>query len=298
MKSYKREVIIGFSVVVALVVLFFGIDFLKGVNVFKASNYYYATYTNAAGLQKSASVTVNGFKVGLVRDISYEYNNPGHIRVEMSLDKNLRVPQGTRAVIQTDLLGTPSVVLHMSDSKNYHNVGDILIGETDGGLMSTLTQSVIPSATEIIPQIDTLVLNLNRITGNPALTASLTRLDAITRELEVTMRQLRAASGTLPPVMSNVKGITANLNTASADLAVASAKVRQAPIDTVMTNLEALSSNLRTLSTQLNDPNSSLGLITRDRALYDNLNQAATSLDSLLVDVKRNPKRYISIKVF
>lgn len=298
MKLYKKEVIIGFSVVVAILVLIFGIDFLKGANVFKASNYYYASYTNAAGLQKSAAVTVNGFKVGLVREISYQYNNPGHILVEMSLDKNLRLPQGTRAVIEQDLLGTPSVVLQLAPAAaGYYAVGDTLTGDTNGGMMETLTKSIVPATTEIFPKIDTLITNLNTLTGNPALTASITRLDAITRELELTLRQLRATTGALPPVMANVKGITTNLNTASADLAIASAKVRQAPIDTVMTNLAALSTNLRALSLQLNDPNTSLGLLTRDPSLYRNLNSAATSLDSLLIDVKRNPKRYISIKL-
>ena len=81
MKASKKEIIIGFCAVVALLVLFFGIDYLKGVNIFKPTNYYYATYTNVAGLQVSAPVTVNGYKVGLVRNIAYEYDNPGHVKV-------------------------------------------------------------------------------------------------------------------------------------------------------------------------------------------------------------------------
>ena len=134
----KRNFIIGLCVLVALAILFFGLEFLKGVNVFKPANYYSASYTNVAGLQVSAPVSVNGFKVGQVSHIQYEYDNPGHVLVEMSLDKALKVPQGTKAVIEADLLGTATVRLVMASSNDYHNVGDKLIGETASGMMESV----------------------------------------------------------------------------------------------------------------------------------------------------------------
>lgn len=85
MKSSKKEIVIGLCVAIALLALFFGINFLKGVNMFKAANYYYAEYTNVAGLQMSAPITLNGFKVGQVRDLKYQYDNPGHVKVELGL---------------------------------------------------------------------------------------------------------------------------------------------------------------------------------------------------------------------
>lgn len=97
--------------------------------------------------------------------------------------------------------------------------------------------------------------------------------------------------------MGNVNEITTNLSTMSGALAELSNDLKELPIDSTMQNITALSANLRTLSEQLNNPDSSLGLLTHDRALYDNLNNCAASLDSLLIDVKRNPKRYISIKL-
>ncbi len=104
-KIFRKEVIIGLIVALSIVVLVVGIDFLKGVNVFKAANYYYVTYTNVEGLAVSAPVSVNGYKVGLVRDISYEYDNPGHVRVELSLDKSLRVPRALRPCLAQTCLG-------------------------------------------------------------------------------------------------------------------------------------------------------------------------------------------------
>lgn len=297
MKSSKKELIIGLCVCVALFALFLGINFLKGVNVFKAANYYYADYTNVAGLQVSAPVTLNGFKVGQVRDIAYQFDNPGHVKVELSLDRSLRLPSGTAAVIEQDILGTSTVVLRPTDSTQFCEVGSTIKGETASGLMENVSQNLMPSVSAIFPKIDSLLTSLNRVVSDPALTKSVGRLDAITLNLEQTMKQINATTRSLSPVMANVTGITENLNTMSGALAAVSEDLKAAPIDSVMQNLTVLSANLRDLSQQLNDPNSSLGLITHDRALYDNLNNCAASLDSLLIDVKRNPKRYISIKL-
>lgn len=297
MKSLKKELIIGLCVLIALLVLFFGINFLKGVNIFKAANYYYATYTNAAGLQQSAPVTLDGFKVGQVREINYDYTNPGHVKVELSVDRKLRIPKGSEAVIEQDLLGTATVVLHISDAKEYEEVGATLLSHTQKGMLDNVTSTVMPQLGSTFAKIDSLLVNLNALVADPALAKSVGRLDAITLNLEVTLRQLRASAGALPPVIKNVDGLTSNLNTVSSDLAVVSGKLKEAPVDSLMNNITSISANLKELSATLNNPDSSLGLITHDRELYDNLNNCAASLDSLLIDVKKNPKRYISIKL-
>lgn len=297
MKSLKKELIIGLCVLIALLVLFFGINFLKGVNIFKAANYYYATYTNAAGLQQSAPVTLDGFKVGQVREINYDYTNPGHVKVELSVDRELRIPKGSEAVIEQDLLGTATVVLHLSDAKEYEEVGATLLSHTQKDMLDNVTSTVMPQLGSTFAKIDSLLVNLNALVADPALAKSVGRLDAITLNLEVTLRQLRASAGALPPVIKNVDGLTSNLNTVSSDLAVVSGKLKEAPVDSLMNNITSISANLKELSATLNNPDSSLGLITHDRELYDNLNNCAASLDSLLIDVKKNPKRYISIKL-
>ena len=297
MKSLKKELIIGLCVLIALLVLFFGINFLKGVNLFKAANYYYATYTNAAGLQQSAPVTLDGFKVGQVREMNYDYTNPGHVKVELSVDRELRIPKGSEAVIEQDLLGTATVVLHLSDAKEYEEVGATILSHNQKGMLDNVTSTVMPQLGSTFAKIDSLLVNLNALVADPALAKSVGRLDAITLNLEVTLRQLRASAGALPPVIKNVDGLTSNLNTVSSDLAVVSGKLKEAPVDSLMNNITSISANLKELSATLNNPDSSLGLITHDRELYDNLNNCAASLDSLLIDVKKNPKRYISIKL-
>lgn len=303
-KKYSKELIIGISVAVMLLILIFGINYLKGINLFKASNYYYASYTNVAGLAQSAPVTINGYKVGLVREIDYEYDNPGHVRVEMSLDKKLRVPKGTKAVLVCDMLGTATIQLQMAHNTDFHEIGDVLIGETAPGLLDGVQKDVMPSLGAVMAKIDSLLTSLNYIVSNPALVNSVNRLDDIMAHVETSSANLDRTLASMPVIasdagvtMKNVTEISKNLHVISSDLSVVSAQLKNMPVDSTLTNVYQITESLEAMTRKLNSTNSSLGLLLNDRGLYDNLNGSAASLDSLLRDVKKNPKRYISIKL-
>ena len=296
-KFFRKEVIIGLIVIIALTVLFAGINFLKGSNVFVPTNHYYATFDNVAGLAKSAPVTINGFKVGLVNDISINYDKPTTVQVEFSLDNDLKVPIGTKAILSSDLLGTASIVLQMPVSDTFHEVGDEIIGEVSKGLMDNVSTEIVPSLSGVFPKVDSLLTSLNNIAGNAAIITSVQRLDAITANLEVTTRQLNELLATLPPIATDIKSITGNINTAAGEVSTLTTSLNQVPLDTIALNLQVLSANLRSISEQINSPESSIGLLTRDPELYNNLNSAVANLDSLFIDLKKNPKRYINIKL-
>lgn len=296
-KDYKKEVVTGLCVILALCFLFFGIDYLKGINVFKPANYYMVSYTDVKGLAISAPVNVNGFKVGQVRSIEYEYDNPGHVMVELSLDKALKVPVGSKAVIESDMLGTASVVLKMASATEYHEIGAKLVGETASGMLDGVSENLMPAVSAIFPKVDSLISALNRVVGDPALLSAVKRLDNISANMDATIAKLNSSVSSLPAVMKNVEGTTRNLNELSGSLADLSAKLKEIPLDSTMNNILVLSDNLAKMSEELNNPNSTLGLLMKDPALYNNLNATVGSLDSLLIDVKKNPKRYISIKL-
>lgn len=303
-KIFTREVIIGLSVLVALLVIFFGINYLKGINIFKAANYYYSTYTNVAGLSQSAPVTLNGYKVGLVREIEYQYDNPGHILVEMSLNRDLRVPKGTKAVLTTDFLGTSTIELKFpSGTPDYHDVGDHLDGELSPGLMEKITGEMLPAVTGILPRVDSLLATANDVISNPALNQAIDRLDVVMANLETSTALLQRSLGPIlnnaSSTMTNVSEISENLSQVSAALAVVAEDLKKMPLDSTMNNVNALVANLERASAQLNSTNSTLGLLLNDAEVYNNLNNAVAHVDSILIDLKRQPKKYIpSIKVF
>ena len=305
MKRLPKTFVIGLCVIIALLVLVFGINFLKGVNLFKAANYYYASYTNVAGLNLSAPVTINGYKVGLVRDIQYAYDNPGHIKVELSLDKELHLTRGTKAMLVTDMLGTASIELVMGRDPQMLEVGSELIGQTSSGLMDNVSQDLLPGITAMIPKIDSLLVALTEVASNPAIGTSLDHLNATLVNLESASGQLNGSMRSMPGIVSdagvtmgNVKSMSSNLNVISNDLTSVSNTLKGMPLDATMNNVLEASRSLNEVLANLNNPNSSMGLLLNDRQLYQNLSNASASLDSLLIDVKKNPKRYISLKLF
>lgn len=305
MKFLKsKELKIGLCVLVSILVLIFGIDFLKGINLFKAANYYYVTYENVNGLAQSAPVTVNGFKVGQVRDIQYEYKNPGHVKVELSLDRELNVPAGSKAVIVTDMLGTSTIELKMSDSKDMHAVGDYLVGVTNSGLMESLSGDLMPSIASIMPKVDSLMSSLAAIASDPALRNSVGSLEKVMANMESTSANLSRVMATMPAIagnasatMKNAAALSETANSIASDLAVVSKQLSEARLDSTLTNINSLTASLNDITARLNTKDSSLGLLINDPTFYNSLNSSVASLDSLLQDVKRNPKRYISIKL-
>lgn len=297
-KIFSKELVIGALVLVALCIIVFGIDYLKGINVFQPTNYYYASYTNVEGLAKSAPVTINGFKVGQVRDITYDYEKPGTIIVELALDNDIKLPSDTRALMTTDMLGTSTIALALGNSSTYYKPGEAIKSEQAKGLMGAVTEDILPSVGEIIPKVDTLLTNVNTLVGDPALLASIHRLDAITASLEASATQLNRTVAALPAIAGDVKHITGNFATTSDNLNEFSANVKELPVDSLMAQIQATADNLNKLSKELNNPNSTLGKLTGDPALYNNLNSTVQSLDSLFTDIKKNPKRYINVKIF
>lgn len=298
MKKFSKEFVIGISVIVALVILFFGIDYLKGINLFKPGNYYVATYKNVAGLEVAAPVTLDGFKVGQVREINFDYDNPGNIEVLLALDKSLRVPEDTKAVISSTLLNGSNIVLKLGKSTKFVEVGGKISGETASDMMSSVSDNLLPTVQNILPKVDSLLLNLNKLVGDPALLKSIQSLEGITNNIDLASQRLNLLmSREVPAILGNASHVAYNLDTITKDLSVLSSQLKELPVASTMNNVNDITANLAQFSSQLNNANSSLGKIMNDPELYNRINKVTADVDSLILDLQKNPKRYISIKL-
>lgn len=300
MKFFNKNVKIALTVIAGLALLYWGINYLKGVNLFTPANRFYTEVKSTDGLLEAAPVTVNGFQVGQVREINYDYSK-NKITIMMAMNKDMVVPQGSTINLVSGLVGGASLVLNLGDGPAMEQ-GSYIPTTDVPGLMDHVTENVMPMVTGMLPKVDSIMDNVNGLTGNPALTAALTRLDAISRQLQISAQQLtvlmNGLNRSVPGVMNNVNGITNNLTGATGNLTDLSESLKNMPLDETMNKLNTTLANLQALSEQLNDKNSSLGKVINDRELYDNANHAIASLDSLLTDIKAHPKRYINVKVF
>ena len=297
-KIFTKEFIIGLSVIIALLILFFGIDFLKGINLFKPANFYYATYNNVAGLETSAPVMLNGFKVGQVREISYDYEHPGTIKVLFALNKQLRVPEDSRVDIASDFLSGAYVDLVLGSSKSFIPIGEEIKTGISPNILASLTDDLMPKINNILPKVDTLLYNLNCIVADPVIKASLDRLDGITNNVLLASAGLNGMMNRqVPLILNNAGRITYNIDTITGNLAALSSQLKELPLEASMSNIANTTKNLETFTRQLNDTKSTLGLLMNDPELYNKLNRVTADIDSLILDIKKNPKRYISIKL-
>lgn len=295
-KIFTKEVLIAIAVIISIGLMYWGINYLKGVNLFTPSNYYKVSFEKVNGLNVSAPVTINGFQVGLVSNVSYDFNNNGNIIVELSLDKKLRLPIGTEAMISTDMLGTSTVLLVLNKDRNdYYEVGAEIPGKIQTGLMDNVSNDIMPSITQLLPKVDSILENLNNILSNSALNESVTRLNNITSNLENLTLQLNRS---VPEIFNNVNVISNDLKTISGNVAEMTTELNTVPLDSTMKSINETMANLKDLTEAMKNENSSLGLLMNNDGLYNHLDQTILSLDSLFKDIKANPKRYINVKVF
>ena len=304
----KKNVLIGLTVVVSICILYWGIEYLKGINLLKPANFYYAKFEKVNGLTVASPVMVNGFKVGQVREITYDYDT-NQISVELSFEKGLKIPDGSTITFSNELLGAAALQLNLGASKTYMEVGSVIPTQMQGGLMDKVGNDMMPALVSILPKVDSIVGSVNQILANPAIAASVTRCDAITRELAASSAQLTELMASLnkaiPGMVHNANGVLANANALTGDLRTTTGNLntitgnlKELPLDTTLNRINATLANVQRLTAKLNNENSSLGMLLNDKKLYQNATSTVASLDSLLQDVKKHPKKYVTIKVF
>ncbi|CCY15791.1 virulence factor Mce family protein [Prevotella sp. CAG:755] len=303
MKFFTKEVKIALTAIVAAALLFFIINFFKGINLFSPTNHYVVRFDNVAGLTVSAPVYANGYPVGTVRSISYDYASRDRVMVDVELDDEMRIPAGTRAELASQMLGgvTMSLILGPNPA-DVLSPGDTVEGGVHQGAIEKL-EAMMPVIETMVPKIDSILTNINRLTGDPALAATLQNAAALTADLRTTTRQLNTLmENDVPQLTAHLNQIGANVETLSGNLAQVDVK---GTVDNVNATLrdaqgfvQTMNSLTQNLDSKMRADDNSLGLLLSDRQLYDNLNSTVRSADSLLIDLRQHPKRYVHFSLF
>lgn len=303
MKFFTKEVKIALTAIVAAALLFFIINFFKGINLFSPTNHYVVRFDNVAGLTVSAPVYANGYPVGTVRSISYDYASRDRVMVDVELDDEMRIPAGTRAELASQMLGgvTMSLILGPNPA-DVLSPGDTVEGGVHQGAIEKL-EAMMPVIETMVPKIDSILTNINRLTGDPALAATLQNAAALTADLRTTTRQFNTLmENDVPQLTAHLNQIGANVETLSGNLAQVDVK---GTVDNVNATLrdaqgfvQTMNSLTQNLDSKMRADDNSLGLLLSDRQLYDNLNSTVRSADSLLIDLRQHPKRYVHFSLF
>lgn len=303
MKIFTKEVKIALTAVTAAILVFIGINFLKGINVFQSSNTYYVKFKHINGLAVSNAVYANGYPVGIVRDIMYDYNSTENVVVRIELEDEMRVPKGTQAELETELMGGVKMNLILGPNPAQCLAqGDTLAGGPHLGALAQVEQS-LPKVLALLPKIDSILTNLNQLTSDPALAQTIRNAQHLTSELDeasqrlngLMKRDLPVAMGKLDRTLGNAERLTGNLAAIDFDATMRDVNATLQDARTFASQLNDISSQL---NTKLGSTDNTLGLFLNDRGVYDNLDNTLRSADSLLSDIKARPKRYVHFSVF
>lgn len=290
-----KEIKIALVAIVGILIMYFGINFLKGMNLFSTNNAYYMTFDDIQGLGASTPIYADGYKVGTVDGLEYDYKENGPIKVKVDINKDLRIPQGSKAEIVKDLMGNLQVNLLLANNPRERvEPGGIIPGAVNGGMMDKAA-SLVPVVEKMLPKLDSILTSVNALLADPALAASLHNVETITSNLTVSTRELNTLMAGLnkqvPGMIGKANGVLDNTNRLTANLASLDV---QGTLNKVNQTLESA----HQFTEKLNSNQGSLGLLMNDTKLYDNLTSTMGHADSLVIDLKAHPKRYVHFSVF
>jgi len=295
MNKFSKEIQIALVAIVGVIVLYFGLQFLKGLTVFSTDSNYYVKFKDISGLSTSSPIYANGFRVGVVEDIIYDFEGGGDIVAVMGLNNEMRMPKGTTADIVSDLLGNIKLELKLGDqAAGILAPGDTISGGQEHGAMAKAAE-MIPQVQLLLPKLDSILVSVNALLADPAIANSLHNIDHITSSLTSTSHELNRLTASLnrqmPQMLENADGVLANANNLTKNLSELDLAATMQKVDQTLRNVEQMTA-------KLNSNEGTLGLLMRDPELYNNLNSTMMHADSLMIDLKSHPKRYVHFSVF
>lgn len=295
MKKFSKEIQIALVAIAGLLVLYFGLHFLKGMTLFSGDNKYYVKFKDVSGLSVASPIFANGYRVGVVEEIMFDYQNTGEIVAAIDVDTELSVPKGSRAEIATDLMGNVKVLLVLGNAADGMVApGDTITGSQQVGAMGKAAD-MIPAVQQMLPKLDSILASVNTLLADPAIANSLHNVDQITADLTRTSHDLSLLTAQLnrqmPQMLRNADGVLANTNQITKDISNMDFAATMTSVNTTLKNVEQMTA-------ALNSREGTLGLLMRDPSLYYNLNSTMMHADSLMLDLKQHPKRYVHFSVF
>ena len=293
---FTREVKVGIMAIVAIFILYFGLNFLKGIDIFSSVSNYYASYENIGGLVPSSPVYVKGFKVGQVEEIKYDFSKQNSFVVKISVAKDIQLPIGTKIELYDDgLMGGKAIQLiyaPITASQIMHQSGDTIESQMGTGLMAQLTGSLLPKIESISTQTDSLIRSVRTLVDNKDLTKSIASIEHTTANLAVSSSQLKKMmNNDVPHILGNVNDITS-------DFKQISGKLKKIDYEATFTSIDQTIANLNLLTKKMNSSEGTIGLLLNNKDLYINLSNTAASADKLLIDLQKSPKRYVHFSLF
>lgn len=295
MRNHIQEIKIALVAVAGLVALFFGMKFLKGSNLLSSSDTYYFVFNDISGLTESSPIFAAGYQVGRIKKIYFDYSHIEKIKVLAEVDRKMKIPMGSTASISSDVLGNIKVTLNIAPHRGqYVQPGEVISGSIDTGTVGKMTE-MVPTIKQILPKLDSVMFHLNALLADPALAHSIHNIDEITNNLSTSSKQLHIL---LTNVNREVPGIVSKTNLVLTNTEQFTDNLRKIDVASTMTKVDEAMADVQEFTSKINNNSGTFGLLLKDPTLYYNLNQTMKNIDSLAVNLRQQPKRYVHFSLF
>ena len=295
MKAFTKEVKIALVALVGAVLLFFGMNFLKGLNIFASTSDYFIEFKDISGLSSSSPIYADGYQIGTVKDVIYDYSGEHPTRVVVAIDKDMRIPVGSTAEIVSDVMGNIKInILLANNPRERVMPGGTIAGDVDAGALGKVA-AMVPTIEKMLPKLDSILTSVNTLLADPALAQSLHNVQTITDNLTTSSAELntlmKQINRNVPTMMAKANSVLNNTDKLTGNLAALDLQSTKQQVDQTIATVQQLTA-------KLNSKDNTLGLLMNDASLYNNLNTTMRSADTLLVNLREHPKRYVHFSIF
>ncbi len=290
-KRFSRELTVGLLGLVAIATIYLLINFFKSVNIFSNTDKYHIEFNDIGELTNSSPLYLNGCKIGNVSSIEHDFNKSDLVHLTVSVEKGLRIPEGSYAMIHNKLIGGSTIHLVLGKGSGTMAPGSTMKGIIDAGTMGEVS-NMMQQVEAMLPNVSSMLISLDKILSNPAIMNTIDNLETLTGQLNTTSAELNSiVSNDIPTALEKVIKL-------EDDLLKVSSQLSEVDYVNMIASLEASLDNIQQITTALNAGEGTAGMLLKDTTLYTKLNETCKAAESLLQDLKENPKRYVNVTVF
>ena len=308
MSNKLKSVKVGVLSLLTIFLLYFGINFLKGINVMNNGRVFYAYYDNISGLTEGNSVTVKGYKIGTITKINFDLEKENLLKLTLHLENGINIPLNTIAkIMSTDLMGTKGISLSLGDTSVMSVSGSELASSIESSLQDEVNAQILPlknKTEQLIGSIDSVMTVITSVLNKDAresLTKSLVSLDHTFSTLSETMlvvdKMVNENEKNISTIMTNFTSISSNLNASNEEIKNIISNFSSISDSLAKADILSTLSSIDKITSKINNSEGSLGQLVNDKELYNNLKDASQELDELIADMKLHPERYLTFSI-
>lgn len=308
MSTKSKSIKVGIISLITIFLIYFGMNFLKGINVLNNGKILHAYYEDVAGLTEGNAITIKGYKIGTITEIKFDNDRDNQLKVDLNIQNDIGIPKNSVAkIVSLDLMGTKGISLILGDSKEFVSIGDELMSSIESSLQEEVNAQILPlkmKTEELIGSIDSVMTVITSVLNKDAresLSKSLISLDQTFSTLSETMKvidkMVNENKENVNVTLTNFASISENLNHSNKEIKNILYNFSSISDSLVKADILTTVNNIDRIINSINNEEGSLGKLVKNKSIYENLEAASRELEELIKDMKLNPDRYVNFSI-